>query len=266
MSSGTERDAALVGELDRVADKVQQHLPDPAIVAAKSRGCGGRHVGRQLQPLGVSKRGGQLHRAVEQRDQVEFRLIQLHPAGLDLRQIEDVVQDRQQRVARCADGLDKCALLRVQFGVEQDARHSQHPVQGRAHLVAHGREKLGLRRVGPLRRLRQALRLRLRGLQRRLRRDAALVLLLQHLVGLAQAAGLLAQRQPLLGDEPYAADRQDGEGDRNFIELQVLVPRGPYVPALGEIEEVRQRQHAERDGDGEDEVAHGGAASFLSAL
>ena len=72
-------------------------------------------------------------------------------AGLDLREVEDVVDDRQQRVARRADRVGVVALLGVELRLGEQAAHADDRVHRRADLVAHrGQERaLGLVRCRP---------------------------------------------------------------------------------------------------------------------
>ncbi len=61
---------------------------------------------------------------------------------LDLGEVEDVIDDREQRFAAHADDLDKLALLGGQLGVQQDVRHADNAVHRGADFVAHIGEKL----------------------------------------------------------------------------------------------------------------------------
>ena len=54
-----------LGELDGVADQVDQHLPQPARVADQAVGHVGADVAGQLQPLGVGAHGQRLERVAE---------------------------------------------------------------------------------------------------------------------------------------------------------------------------------------------------------
>ena len=69
------------------------------------------------------------------------------PASI-LREVEDVVDDRQQRVAAVADGLGEVALLGVQRRVQQQAAHADDGVHRRADLVAHRGQEGALGLVG----------------------------------------------------------------------------------------------------------------------
>ncbi|MEZ4560022.1 MAG: hypothetical protein R2854_26865 [Caldilineaceae bacterium] len=85
--------------------------------------------------------------------QVERALFQHQLVGLDLGEVQDVVDDDQQRVAAVADDVGEFPLLLVQLGVQEQTGHADDRVHGRADLVAHAGQEgaLGLvGRVGPL--------------------------------------------------------------------------------------------------------------------
>jgi hypothetical protein len=66
-------------------------------------------------------------------------------AGLDLREVENVVDDREQRVRRALDRRREAALARIELRIEQQLGHAEHAVHRRADLVRHAREELALR-------------------------------------------------------------------------------------------------------------------------
>ena len=78
--------------------------------------------------------------------------MQLHLAGLDLRQIEDVVDQRQQVTAALSDEFHIFAILgrleRTECAVEDQLREAVDGVQRRAQLVRHVGEELRLAEVG----------------------------------------------------------------------------------------------------------------------
>ncbi len=74
----------------------------------------------------------------------EVGRVELELAGLHLGEVEDVVDDRHQRLAGATHGLRESLLLRRQAGVEQQLRHADHAVHRRADLVAHVGQELGL--------------------------------------------------------------------------------------------------------------------------
>ncbi len=80
--------------------------------------------------------------------QVDVERFQLQLAGFDFREVQNVIDDGQQRGAAVADGLRVIALQGVEPGIEQQLGHAEHAVHGRANLVAHVGQELALRTVG----------------------------------------------------------------------------------------------------------------------
>ena len=77
--------------------------------------------------------------------QVERRRLEFEPSGLDLREVEDVVDDREQRIAtECGSSPAQSRCSGASCDVEQQAGHADHAIHGRADLVAHHREELAL--------------------------------------------------------------------------------------------------------------------------
>ena len=81
------------GELDGVADQVEQHLPQPAGVADQGVGHVRLHVADQFQPLLVGAHGQGAQGVADRRPQREVGRVQLQLAGLDLGEVEQVVDD-----------------------------------------------------------------------------------------------------------------------------------------------------------------------------
>ena len=69
--------------------------------------------------------------------QVERRVVQSELSRLDLGEIEDVVDHREQGFARVLDGHKVLALLGRQLALQDQFRHADDRVQRRADLVAH---------------------------------------------------------------------------------------------------------------------------------
>src|SRR5688572_19873337 len=90
-------------------------------------------------------------RAEIQVDVLEFQL-----AGLDLRIIEQVIDDDEQGIGARADHARVLALAAVEVGIEQELGHADHAVHRRADFMAHIREELA---PGPARRIGSGLRL-----------------------------------------------------------------------------------------------------------
>ncbi len=79
---------------------------------------------------------------------VERGVLQLHAAGLDLGQVEDVVEHGQQGFAGLADHAQTFALLGLELAHGHDLGHGQDAVQRRADLVAHIGQEMRLQHIG----------------------------------------------------------------------------------------------------------------------
>ena len=135
-----------VGELDGVADQVEQHLGELALVAVAGRQVG-RHVGLELEVL---LRRQRLDRAEHIVNDILDRILgnrKLELARLDLGKIKHVVDEAEQMAAVAFDPLEHGQrLLRRfavdavddQFGIADDG------VERGAQLVAHVGEELRL--------------------------------------------------------------------------------------------------------------------------
>ena len=104
-----EADFALVGELDRVAQQIDQHLAQPQGIGEHGFGQGLNQFRLQLQLL----RGGlRAHRGGDFGHQLHRRArgwLDLELSGFDLREVEDVVDHRQQVLAVALDRADRVA-------------------------------------------------------------------------------------------------------------------------------------------------------------
>ena len=89
-------DLAPLGELDGVADEVDDHLAEPGGVAHQEVRDLGRDVAGQLEPLLVRPDPERLERVAQAVAQAELDPVELLLAGLDLGEVEDVVDDRQE--------------------------------------------------------------------------------------------------------------------------------------------------------------------------
>ncbi|MFT3684773.1 MAG: hypothetical protein QM783_07545 [Phycisphaerales bacterium] len=149
---GFDGDAAGLGELDGVADEVDQDLAEADGVGVDRLGDGRDDAGGEAEALAagldVHERQYVLQDAVSGGGEVFHR----HATGLDLGDVEDVVDDREQVLAVAVDGVDALealagckgavAVVSEEFGKAQDGGH------GRADLVAHVGQELALGATG----------------------------------------------------------------------------------------------------------------------
>ena len=110
---------------------------------------------------------------------------EVEPAGLDAREVQQVVDQAEQRLGRVLERRQVLALHAPQRRVEQQLRHADHRVHRRADLVAHVGEEVALGAARGLGRLARLLQL-LRGL-----------LLLRHVAGDRVDQPLLDERRRL---------------------------------------------------------------------
>ena len=102
----------------------------------------------QLQSLLVSAHGHQFHDPFQHFPEDEVDLFQLHAAGFDLGQIEDVVDEFQQRVGGGVDDGEVVELILLQRGALNHIDHADDAVHRRADLVRHVGQEGALGFVG----------------------------------------------------------------------------------------------------------------------
>src|SRR5690606_21792146 len=95
-----QANAAALGELDRVAEQVEQYLAHAAGIAQDPAWHVGGEVFMELQSALVRLRRAERDRLAHQRVQVERLLVELQAVGLDAGQVERIVDQAQQVLAR----------------------------------------------------------------------------------------------------------------------------------------------------------------------
>ena len=128
---------AAVRELDRIAHQVVEDLAQPALIALQA----GRQIWiemqRELDIFGARGAANESIRHFRQLDDVKIELLQHDPARREFREVEDVVDDRQQQLAARSNDLSKPALLKSQHRVRQQLAGADDPDQRGPNLVAH---------------------------------------------------------------------------------------------------------------------------------
>ena len=138
-------DFALLGELDGVADKVDQDLLDPMVIAPQHAQWLRRAPHHEVQALGLGEVAHQALDPVQQRVQAEGLLVDDQFTGLDLGQVENVIDDVQQIAASLAHHADHGTLILGERLVFQQLGETENGVHGRAQFVAHVGQEPGLR-------------------------------------------------------------------------------------------------------------------------
>ena len=107
-------DAAPFGELDRVAHQVDEDLAQLLLIGLDELGKIGSRGRRELQPLVFRQRpqgvGDEGHEAA----QGHGRFLHRHASGLNLRQVQHIVDETQQGLAAPVDDLHLLGLLVVE--------------------------------------------------------------------------------------------------------------------------------------------------------
>ena len=137
-------------ELDRVAEQVVEDLAQAHRVADDLERQVRLDVEIERDVAVMCHRPERVADALGERLDLQRRLVEIHATGLDLGQVEDVVDDLQQSPRRVPDRLGEFLLLDRQLGLGQDLDRTDHAVHGRAHLVAHRGQEVGLGLVGAL--------------------------------------------------------------------------------------------------------------------
>ena len=140
-------DLAVLRELEGVGQQVEGDLPHPSRVADEPDRQVRIHRVHELQPALGRHRRHQVEGALDRAPELERLVVQVDLARLDLGEVEDVVDDREQGVGRRLDRLGVVRLLRVQLRVLEQAAHADDRVHRRPDLVAHRGEERGLGEV-----------------------------------------------------------------------------------------------------------------------
>ena len=105
-------------ELHRVGEQVERDLLDRAPVGLEADA--GRDAGGDLEALVLGARGDDAHGVGEDRVELDVFEVELDAAGLDLRHVEDVVDDVEQVLPAV---LNVAAVLVILVGAER----AEHP-------------------------------------------------------------------------------------------------------------------------------------------
>ena len=138
-------DLAALGGLERMAGQVGQDLAGPARVATYERRQTGVDDADELEALGMGALGEQVEDLLDDRPRREVDDLELELPRLVLREVEDVVDDLEERLAGRPDGVGEIALLDRQIRVEQETGHPDDAIHRRPDLVAHRGQEVALR-------------------------------------------------------------------------------------------------------------------------
>ena len=144
-----QADAAPLGELDGVAQHVDEHLTQLVDVGHDVSGDVADQLHEEGQLLPVRADAEHHLQVVEQAGQVERGGVQGRAAGLDLGHLQDVVDQGEQMLAAAVDGPQVLALPGVEVPVAQhQLGEPEDGVHGGADFVRHVRQEDALGAVG----------------------------------------------------------------------------------------------------------------------
>ena len=107
-------DFPLRGEFDRVAGKIDQDLTEPSRIANQVIGHVGVDAKDELEALGMGPQREKAQRIFQKAPQIERFRIKLDLAGVDPREVEQVLDQNQEGIGRGPDNLEVLALDRAQ--------------------------------------------------------------------------------------------------------------------------------------------------------
>ncbi len=139
-----DRHGAFGRELERIVHEIGEHLSEPDRIRPDHRLGRQGDLRREIEALAIRPVREQPQDAFDRLADVEIERFDLQLAGLDLGQVEDVVDDGEQAFAGPCDHLRLAARVARQVSLRQEFRHDQDAVHRRADFVAHGRQEVGL--------------------------------------------------------------------------------------------------------------------------
>ena len=134
---GRQLDLAARGKFDRIAEQVVDDLAQAQPIDHHRRRDPRVHALRQQHTLLARDTGEVLLCAVEHLRQRCDLFVQFELARLDLGEIEHVVDQAQQRLARLSNRIDGIALLGVERAQAQQFQQADHGIHRGADFVAH---------------------------------------------------------------------------------------------------------------------------------
>src|SRR5262249_25175834 len=136
--------AAALGEFDGVADQIDEQLAQARRVAMKDAAELRRELEEKGNSLLLRLDGKEPDRAPRDFGKVESDLLEGQLAGLELRDVEHVVDEAEQRLGTVARRLSITPLLAIERRMQQQLVHADDAVHRRPNLVADIGEKRAL--------------------------------------------------------------------------------------------------------------------------
>ncbi len=132
-----DTDAAGLGELDGIAQKIEQHLPHARRIATIGPARLGLDENTEIQMLLPGPPGHQRDGAFHNRHKIEVDRLQFKLAGSEFGYVQNIVHDRKKSFSRFLNDPCELSLLGIEVRVQQKIVHTQDTVHRRPDLVAH---------------------------------------------------------------------------------------------------------------------------------
>ncbi len=145
---GEETDVAVAGELDGVGGEIGEDLLEAEGIADEVGCVGGEALDGPCEALVVGERGEEAVEVVEEGVGVEGLGVEDELAGVDLGEVEGVVDEVGEGAAGGGEALDEGAGLVGEREAAEELEEAVHGVHGGAHLVAHVGEEVGAGATG----------------------------------------------------------------------------------------------------------------------
>src|SRR5262249_4623597 len=134
-------DLAAISEFDCIADKIDEDLADAQGIAYQNAWQRGREAQDQLESFAVSADRKGIGNLFGQLDHIEFNFLEAKASALDLRQIEDAVDQLQQGRAVADNRVEASSLLLAELGLRHQVRHAENGIHRCADFMRHAGEK-----------------------------------------------------------------------------------------------------------------------------
>ena len=139
---------AILGELDGVAEEVEEDLLQARRVPGDQVRQADIKIHDQFQALLQRLEGELPDGLLQAMEEVEGDVFQLELPGLDLGKVEDVIDEREQRVGAREHGLQITLLLGREFRIQAQLAHADDAVDGGADFMRDVGEEVALGLAG----------------------------------------------------------------------------------------------------------------------
>ena len=146
---GDEHLAAL-GEFQRIVDQVGEDLVEADRIGQNRKRHARRHTRGKIEVFRGGSFPEQAGDIVGDARRTDRNDLKLQFSGLDLRQVEDIVDDGEQAPARLDDDLGIALQALVESGSLEELGHDHQTVQRCADFMAHGGQEARLGGIGTL--------------------------------------------------------------------------------------------------------------------